>query len=228
MRRAATDGDAGDHHPAAASVTAARRANGASSAASASSTRTCSWVPSGGVRRCRAPRPRWCTRATRSPRSYGTSTPAPRPPAAAAASSIAARSSSMPGAGAGRHEHRVRPQPLEPQQRLLVGRVGLVDHQQLGHRVGADLGEHLADRPDLLLRVGVGAVDHVHDQVGVGDLLQRGAERLDDLVRQVPDEADRVGEGVDPPVGGRAPGGWSGRAWRTARPRPARRRRSAG
>ena len=69
-----------------------------------------------------------------------------------------------------------------------------------GTRVGADLGEHLADRADLLLRVGVRAVDDVHDQVGVGDLLQRRAERLDELVRQVPDEADRVGQRVDPAV----------------------------
>ena len=38
-------------------------------------------------------------------------------------------------------------------------------------------------------------------QVGVGDLLERGPEGLHQLMRQVPDEADRVGEGVDPAVG---------------------------
>ena len=46
-------------------------------------------------------------------------------------------------------------------------------------------------RVDLPHRVGVGAVDDVQEQVGVGDLLQRRAERLDELVRQVPDEARR-------------------------------------
>ena len=48
-----------------------------------------------------------------------------------------------------------------------------------GTLVGADLGEHLAHRGDLALGVGVRAVDDVQDQVGVGDLLQRRAERLD-------------------------------------------------
>ena len=81
-----------------------------------------------------------------------------------------------------------------------VGRVGLVDHDQLRHRVGADLGEHLAHRGDLTLGVGVRAVDHVQDEVGLGDLLERRAERLDQLVRQVPDEADGVGQRVDPAV----------------------------
>ena len=84
-----------------------------------------------------------------------------------------------------------------------VGGVGLVDDDELGHLAGADLGEHLAHGGDLALGVGVRAVDDVHDQVGVGDLLQRRAERLDELVGQVADEPDGVGERVDPPVLGR-------------------------
>ena len=45
-------------------------------------------------------------------------------------------------------------------------------------------------------------------QVRVGGLLQRGAERLDELVRQVPDEPDGVGQRVAATVrGGGAPGG---------------------
>src|SRR5256886_5269617 len=111
------------------------------------------------------------------------------------------------GAGTGRAQDGVRPQPLEPQQRLLVGRVDLVDHQQLGQPVGAHLGQYLADRADLLLRVGVRPVDDVYDQVSLADLLQRGAERLDELVRKVPDEPDGVGERVDPPVAGTGPAG---------------------
>src|SRR5690606_27960744 len=79
-------------------------------------------------------------------------------------------------------------------------------HDELRDLLGArDVGEHLAHRPHLALGVGVGGVDDVEDDVGLGDLLQRGAERLDELVGQVADEADGVGEGVDPPVGGLGP-----------------------
>ncbi|OBJ74245.1 hypothetical protein A5643_01760 [Mycobacterium sp. 1274756.6] len=69
--------------------------------------------------------------------------------------------------------------------------------RQAGGRAGA-LGEHVAQhrphRLDLRERAGVGAVEHVHQQVGVGDLLQGGAERLDQLGGQVADEPDGVGD----------------------------------
>ena len=65
--------------------------------------------------------------------------------------------------------------------------------------VGDDLGDHLPDGVDLGQRVDVGAVDDVHQQVGVDDLLQRGAERLDQLGGQVAHEADGVGEHERPP-----------------------------
>ncbi len=48
-------------------------------------------------------------------------------------------------------------------------------------------------------------VDHVQEEIGVRDLLQRRAERLDDLVRQVADETDGVSEGEGPTVGERGP-----------------------
>ena len=118
--------------------------------------------------------------------------------------------------------------PPQPVEHLGVGQVGLVDHDDLAQVLGADLAEHLADGGQLALGVGVRAVDDVQQQVGVGDLLQRRAEGLDQLVRQRPDEADGVGQGVQPAVGGARPGARSGRGWRTARPRPAPRRRSAG
>ena len=54
-----------------------------------------------------------------------------------------------------------------------------------------DGGEHLAQ---LLLRHG--GVRHVQDQVGLERLLERGGERLHELVRQLADEADRVGQQV--------------------------------
>ena len=48
----------------------------------------------------------------------------------------------------------------------------------------------------------------MQDQVGLGDLLQRRAERLNQLVRQVPDEPDGVGQREDASVRGlRASGG---------------------
>ena len=44
----------------------------------------------------------------------------------------------------------------------------------------------------------------MHDDVGVAHLFERRAERLDELVRQVPHEADGVGQRVDAPIGGLA------------------------
>ena len=84
----------------------------------------------------------------------------------------------------------------QPVHHLGVGCVALVDHHQLGHPLGADLGQHLAHGRELSLGIGVAAVDDVQHQVGLGHLLQRGAEGLDQLVRQVPDEPDGVGQGV--------------------------------
>ena len=103
---------------------------------------------------------------------------------------------------------RVRLLAQQPGEHERIGGVGLVDDDELGDLAGADLGEDLADRGELALGVGVRAVDDVQDQVGVGDLLQRRAERLDQLVRQVPDEPDGVAHRVDAAVrGGRTPRG---------------------
>lgn len=44
------------------------------------------------------------------------------------------------------------------------------------------------------------AVDHVHDQVGVGDFLQRGFERFDELRWQAAHETDGVHIRVQSPV----------------------------
>ena len=63
---------------------------------------------------------------------------------------------------------------------------------------GADLLQHVLDRPrhrhQLLLR-GAG-VDHVEQQVGALGLLQRGGEGVDELMRQLADEPDGVGQQV--------------------------------
>ncbi len=76
----------------------------------------------------------------------------------------------------------------------LFRHVRLVERHELRHVAGADLGKHRPDRCHLRTRVGVRAVDHVHDQVRVGHFLQRRAERLDELMREVPDESDSVGQ----------------------------------
>ncbi len=104
-------------------------------------------------------------------------------------------------------------QPLQDER---VGGVRLVDHHDLRDVDGADVADDLAHGGELLLRRRVGTVHHVEDQVGVADLLHGGAERLDEVVRQVPDETDGVGEGVDPAAGrlrpahGRVQGGEQG------------------
>ena len=49
---------------------------------------------------------------------------------------------------------------------LVRGEVGLVEHEQLGHRGGVDLGEHLAHGGDLALGIGGAGVDDVDEVVG--------------------------------------------------------------
>ena len=107
-------------------------AYGASSAARVRSTRTRSSVPSPV---CSDPStsPRSCTRATRSPRSYGTSTSSSTAGTRQPILDRRARTRSSPAPGPGGDEDRIRPQPLEPQQGLLVGGVGLVHDEQLRH-----------------------------------------------------------------------------------------------
>src|ERR1019366_6563002 len=75
-----------------------------------------------------------------------------------------------------------------------TGHVGLVEDQELRHLIRGELTKHLAHRGDLFFRVVVGAVDDVNQEVGQLNRLQRGHESLDEVVRQVRDESDRVGE----------------------------------
>ncbi len=63
-----------------------------------------------------------------------------------------------------------------------------------GTRVGVDLVEHRADGFDLLLGLGRRRVDDMDEQVGVFDHLEGGAEGLDQLVRELADEPDGVGQ----------------------------------
>ena len=68
-------------------------------------------------------------------------------------------------------------------------------------------------------------VAHVQDHVGLGHLLQRGAEGGHQFVRQLADEADGVGQDHPPPGRQPQPAHGRDRAWRTTgRARPPRRR----
>ena len=83
---------------------------------------------------------------------------------------------------------------MQSSSTLGVDEVGLVPHEQHRHVAGVDLAQHGVDRGDPALGVGRARVDHVQQQIGVDDLFERRAERVDELVRQPAHEPDRVGE----------------------------------
>jgi len=81
--------------------------------------------------------------------------------------------------------------------RRVVQQVGLVEDED-PRRVRADHVEHVGDR--LLARRDLvhleACVGHDEDDVGDRRLFQRRGERIDELVRQLADEPDRVGDDV--------------------------------
>ena len=92
------------------------------------------------------------------------------------------------------------------------GDVGLVDDDEFGHGGVDDIGENVVNGCDLPFRVRVRTVDHVEQNIGLPGLFQAGAERFNQLVRQIAHEADRVGQGVGAAVFGL--GGADGRVER--------------
>ena len=58
----------------------------------------------------------------------------------------------------------------------------------------SDFLQDLVDGVELLLCVGMPDVEHVQEQVGVNRFLEGGFEGGDEIVRQIADEADGVGE----------------------------------
>ena len=77
----------------------------------------------------------------------------------------------------------------------------MLNDDDLGQVARADLADHVADRRELGGGVGMRGVDDVDDHVRLPDLLERRAERLDELVRQVAHEPDGVGEREHAAVG---------------------------
>ena len=81
----------------------------------------------------------------------------------------------------------------------LVEQVDLVEHQQPRALAGADLLERLLDRAlhdRSPAASGAEASSTCSEQIGAARLLERGAERVDQLVGQLADEADGVGQQV--------------------------------
>ena len=72
--------------------------------------------------------------------------------------------------------------------------VNLVVNLEQWQLVGTDLAEHSQHLLDLLIALGLVGVDHVQQEVGVARLLQRGTKGLDQLVRQMADEAHGIGK----------------------------------
>src|SRR3954470_24891036 len=107
-----------------------------------------------------------------------------------------------PLAGERGDEHTVRVAVAQLLAALIVDAVGLVEHEQPRPVARADLVEHALDRAQHLdhLVLGDRRVDDVDDEVGEARLLERRAARVDELVGQLADEADGVGDEVRPPV----------------------------
>ncbi len=84
---------------------------------------------------------------------------------------------------------------------LAVGQlVQFVEHQDLRHVLRADLREHALDFLDAPVALGIGAIHDMQEQIRVARLGQRRLERCDEIVRQVADESDRIGEHERPAI----------------------------
>ena len=96
-------------------------------------------------------------------------------------------------AGKRRYDVRFRHQRLDTLACGLIHTVGLVEHDNRGNGFDAvDVGKHIVDRVDLRERVRMRSVHHMHDQIGFGNLLQRGFERFNQLRRQSTHEPDGI------------------------------------
>ena len=96
-----------------------------------------------------------------------------------------------PGARAGAQRQAIG---VESHLGRIAGQIDLVVDHQLLDLACPDLGDDLVDSLDLAFAVGRAGIDDMQQQVRLGGFLQRGAEGRHQTVRQVADEAHRVGE----------------------------------
>ena len=106
-----------------------------------------------------------------------------------------------PGPLGGRHLDRVVEAERQLTAVLFVEEVDLVEGEQPGGLARPGLAEHLVDGGDHLVQLALGdrGIGHVHDQIRPQRLLERGREGLHELVGQLANEADGVGEQVGAP-----------------------------
>ena len=95
-------------------------------------------------------------------------------------------------AGERRDRDRAREAPRQPRPRRARDLVDLVEREDLGDVSRSDLAQHPAHGLDLLVQLRRCRVGDVQDHVGVGHLLERGSERLDQIVGQLAHEPDGV------------------------------------
>ena len=77
--------------------------------------------------------------------------------------------------------------------RIIDGVDLVVDHELID--IGcSDLIEHDANRRHLVVRVGIGGIDKVDEQVGIRGFLECRAEGLDEFVGEITHESDGVGD----------------------------------
>ena len=172
---------------------AQRAATASSSPASDGATRP--WTRTSRSRYSTSTVPRSRTRASSSPAAYGTATSMSTQSEASSAA-ISARSVSMPKPVSA--ETKTAPAMtgagVSPFRAAAVDQVGLVEGDEARLVAGAELVEDGLDGRAVLVDVGVGRVDDLDEDVGAVDLLERRPERVDELVRQLVDEPDRVGD----------------------------------
>ena len=168
----------------------------------------------------RAPRPSRCRAASTSPRSYGTRSSTTR---LSDAQPVGDRDEQLVDAVAGHGREMTTEPGSRPLRRLGAGRT-CCRRPALGDVAGADLARApRGRRRSAPSGSGADPSTTCTSRSARRHLVERRAEGLHQLVRQLADEADGVGEQHDLAAGeGEAPRA-SDRASRTAGPRPARR-----
>ena len=89
----------------------------------------------------------------------------------------------------------MREAAAQPRHHLLVKKIALVEHLDRPDRGGTDLVQHVAHGVDLRLELGRRGIHYMQNQVGPGNLVQGGLERLHKRGWQLLDEADGIGHG---------------------------------